>query len=455
MDRGKEGGSGMMRMKQILLIVVIGALLPLPAATQTSPEPEVLTLEQALQIADQNNRDIQKAVEYQKWIEGKYVEERAQALPQFNIYGTGRRDYDNTFADLLGGMFPATQDSLMLNVSVSQPIYTWGKVGAAIKAARFGFGLGEELLRQARQTTRKDVTAAFYDVLLAQEFELIASGNEQQKRRQYDLARQRYALGTATDYDVLSAEVDWRNARPPVISSQNLVLVNKRRLLFLLGWEFREIEVRGSLDVPSAQIPSYEQIVTNALEDRPELRAQHETVNIRAELVKIAKAGNKPSIDFNSSYGKKHLAGGGFDVNGTVWGAGISLNFPIFDGFRTNGQVTQVLSDWNSARLDEAKLREAITVEARIALDRVNEAREILEASTDTVGQAERLLAMSEKGYELGVKIQLEVDNAQLNLVRARGSLATARHDYLVALTNLQWVQGRLGEEAGKEGLTD
>jgi outer membrane protein TolC len=51
---------------------------------------------------------------------------------------------------------------------------------------------------------------------------------------------------------------------------------------------------------------------------------------------------------------------------------------------------------------------------------------------------------MAERGYELGVKIRLEVDDAQLNLARARGSLATARRDYLVALTNLLWVQGRL-----------
>jgi HAE1 family hydrophobic/amphiphilic exporter-1 len=53
---------------------------------------------------------------------------------------------------------------------------------------------------------------------------------------------------------------------------------------------------------------------------------------------------------------------------------------------------------------------------------------------------------MAEKGYEFGVKTKLEVDDAQLNLRTARGNLASAQRDYRVALTNLDWVAGTLGE---------
>jgi HAE1 family hydrophobic/amphiphilic exporter-1 len=53
---------------------------------------------------------------------------------------------------------------------------------------------------------------------------------------------------------------------------------------------------------------------------------------------------------------------------------------------------------------------------------------------------------MAEKGYEYGVKIRLEVDDAQLNLLQAQSNLARARRDYLAARTNLDWTTGRLGE---------
>ena len=82
-----------------------------------------------------------------------------------------------------------------------------------------------------------------------------------------------------------------------------------------------------------------------------------------------------------------------------------------------------------------------------MVLDFANEADEIQKALAGTVQQAEKLLQMSEKGFEYGVKTKLDVDEAQLNVRMAKGNLARARRDYLVARTNLLWVQGILGEK--------
>lgn len=67
-------------------------------------------------------------------------------------------------------------------------------------------------------------------------------------------------------------------------------------------------------------------------------------------------------------------------------------------------------------------------------------------ALSGTVSQAEKLLLMAEKGYELGVKTLLDVEDAQLNLMYARGNLAKARRDLAVARVNVDWVAGTLGE---------
>jgi HAE1 family hydrophobic/amphiphilic exporter-1 len=53
---------------------------------------------------------------------------------------------------------------------------------------------------------------------------------------------------------------------------------------------------------------------------------------------------------------------------------------------------------------------------------------------------------MSEKGYEFGVKIRLDVDDAEINLLQAQANLARARRDAFVARTHLRWVMGELGE---------
>ena len=67
-----------------------------------------------------------------------------------------------------------------------------------------------------------------------------------------------------------------------------------------------------------------------------------------------------------------------------------------------------------------------------------------MKAASGTVSQAERLLSMAEKGFELGVKTRLEVQDAELNLSSARVNLAQAQRDYRVARVNLEWVAGTL-----------
>ena len=66
----------------------------------------------------------------------------------------------------------------------------------------------------------------------------------------------------------------------------------------------------------------------------------------------------------------------------------------------------------------------------------------MLTALAGTVRQAERLLFLSEKGFELGVKTRLEVQDAQSNLTLAKANFARAERDYRIARVNVEWVAG-------------
>ncbi|MBF8258458.1 MAG: outer membrane efflux protein [Actinobacteria bacterium] len=161
----------------------------------------------------------------------------------------------------------------------------------------------------------------------------------------------------------------------------------------------------------------------------------------------IANAGDKPRLDLKGGIGWRNLDVITADASGTVWSAGVFFTYPIFDGLRTRGKVAQAKSEKASLRIDEEKLLDAIALETRDAVNAVREAGEIVKALSGTVSQAERLLALAEKGFEYGVKTRLDVEDAVLNLIQAKGNLARARRDYLVARVNLELVKGTLGEE--------
>ena len=136
--------------------------------------------------------------------------------------------------------------------------------------------------------------------------------------------------------------------------------------------------------------------------------------------------------------------------DGQVWSAGVFLSFPFFDGMRSRGKTAQAKSDLNTLKIEEAKLKDSIALQVRDAGNACREAEEIMKALSGTVRQAERLLRMAEKGYEFGVKTKLEVDDAQLSVIEAKGNLARARRDYSVARVTLDWVMGTLGEKTGQ-----
>ncbi len=428
-------------------LILLALCLPATAGAEeppTAPRPVVLTLQDAVRIASEKNYDIRKARSYQDWVKGKYVEERAAALPHLGIQGSGGRGWDGSFQALFGDLYPAGQTLYTGEVTLSQALYTWGKIGAAIRGAKEGIASAEDQLNVYRQAAVRDTSAAFHDVLLAKEVRSIAAQNLAQRERHLLEARNRYALGTVTDYDVLAAEVGVANARPDVLRAENAIRTAGERLRFVLAEPYLKGDVSGSLEVDPADPPDFESVVREALERRPDLSDLRHRVNVYSELLTIAKAGDKPRLDLNGTAGWKELSAGPLAADGKTWTLGVSLSFPFFDGLATKGRVLEAKSDRDRAVIEEAKVRDEVALEVRTTLDQVRVAAAIIRALTGTVEQARRLLAMAEKGFEYGVKTRIDVDDANLNLRQAEGSLANARRDYLVARVNLEWVKGSL-----------
>lgn len=428
-----------------IFVMIIALLIPVAGGA------EALTLDQAVSVAMEKNRDIEKAREYARYVQGKYVEERAAALPQLSLVGSAALSKDGSGA--VSGSPAQRMFGRSLDVTLSQPLFTWGKLGAAIRAAEVGLKTADEQLRLYRQAAYRDVTAAYLDILLAQELSRLAQENRAQKVRHLDEATRKFAAGVATDYDVLAAEVAAENTLPEVIRSENAVRMAREQLRFLLAMGSEEFEVTGTLTAASdvSSLPAgYEEAVTVAGKRRPELNDLRLRIGIYDELVTIAAADNKPRLDLKGGAGWHWASvgdpGPARDADGAAWNAGLYVTFPFFDGFRTNGKVAQARSDLRTRQIEETRLLDAISLEVRQAEYSYREAGEILKALSGTVRQAERLVQMAEKGYEFGVKIRLEVDDAQLNLLQAKSNLAKAQRDHRVAQVNYLWSMGVVGE---------
>ncbi len=424
------------RPTRLLLLLLPALVAAWPACAE---EVRTLTLDQALAIAGERNRAIALAAEFRNRAEGFYVAERAAALPRLTARGTLARGDDD---------LPGTPhyDRRAAALQLDQALFTWGELQAAVRAAQINLQSADERVRASRQDALREAATAFYDVLLARELNDVFSANLAQKNRRLGEARQRQAVGLATDYDVLVAEVAEANARPEVVRTANLIRSRRDRLRLVLGSD-AAVDAAGSLAAEPAAPPAYDTALAVARERRPELRDLRHRLAIAGELVTVARAGDKPRLDLNGVYGREEIETPDNRNDANRWEVGLTFSWPLFDGLKTRGRVQQAKSDLAALRIDEQLLLDSVALEVRETIDRMQVAIELVRALDDTVTQADRLLRLAEKGFEYGVKIRLEVDDAELNLRQARSSLAQARRDYLVAGIDLARAMGILGEE--------
>ena len=187
-----------------------------------------------------------------------------------------------------------------LGIGVSQVLYSFGQVRPEFERPRSALKPLAINCFSYQQAALKDVSSAFYDALLSRELDALARQNLEQRIRHLEEALKKFAAGTATDYDVLAAEVAVKNARPEVIRTENLIRITRDRLRFLLGLEGQEVDTEGTLLSPTIIPPTFEDSIVIAWKNRPELSDFKHRIGIAEELVTIYKAMNKPHLDFKS-----------------------------------------------------------------------------------------------------------------------------------------------------------
>ncbi|MHC1743578.1 MAG: TolC family protein [Syntrophobacteraceae bacterium] len=404
----------------------------------------VIPLSEALQLTLDYSRDVLIAAEGKKQSEGRYIEERSAALPQLTLDASAVRLKDNVSSAPGKGL---TYNGYNANVNLTQALFTWGQIGAAINAAKHDREATEQQYREARQLAMREAATAYYDLLLTLELAKVARDNVAQKQRHLDEATRKHQAEVATDYDVLSARVALTNAQPTLTRAENDIRLATDRLRYYMGID-EDFEPKGPLQCSLKAPFPLSDVLQRAQENRPEVAFYESRVGVFRELIKVAKGNARPRLDFKANAGRSGIGDLNSDVPGDYWDAGVYLSFPIFDGLKTKGQVIQARSRLATTEYEMKRLLDQIGLDARAAINGVDEAIQIIKGLEATIAQAERLLAMAETGYRAGVKTKLEVDDAETDVLTAKVNLARARRDYLRAWTLLSWIMGENLQEA-------
>jgi outer membrane protein TolC len=436
-------------------------------------DPLVVTLDESIGYALDQNPQIKKAEKEKKKADAAVWESYSTILPQINGNASVQHAWDiqtnripNFIKPMLGDLvnqIPGGQDmpdfveisfglenTFRYGLTLTQPLFLGGSGIAGIQMAQAGKQAAGASLEQTRQTIIFQTTQAFYQCLLSQAVIDVQEKALQQAEANLDMVAKKYNVGTASRLDRMRAEVEVANIKPKLISARNDYKRAKTQLRTILGIQDDvKLDITGAFQyVPDAfsqrDLKDLKQL---ALKNRPEWVALQAQQRISSKSVAMAKSQFLPKVIFQTDYSFQamqddwELRQDNFSKGFT---SAVSLSVPLFSGFKNTKQYQKARLDERILQDSEKQLHDAILAEVESAYHNFQEAIETYESSVESVNLAEEALRLANLTYEEGVSTQLDVLSSQLALTQARLNNISSIYSYQMARYQLRKATGKL-----------
>jgi HAE1 family hydrophobic/amphiphilic exporter-1 len=411
---------------------------------------EALTRAEAVARALAANPDMRKAQEDLTILKGQADEALADALPELKLFGTAARyrdpgllnssSFDAFPPELRDSLTPVPTNLFDGTAELRQTLFSF-KLSKAIRAAKLARQLGAEEVVRARQATALLAVRAYNEFVLSLEKVAVGQKALVQKEKHVEMAQNRRQAGVATELDVLRSQVDLENARAILLRLRGQAELARGHLNAAMVQPIdTPIEPLDHLAYAPLEM-TIDDAVRLAWSRRPEAQAIALNERIHEELIGVAQADSRPSLDLNAQYGWSVRQPGDFLAsNFAKWSAGVTLTIPVFDGFRTRGKVAQARAERNKVTQDRIALENRIRLEAKEGVDRLTVAKSVLEVAELTVSQAQRALEMTQANYQHGAATTLDVIDAQAALTEAESNRLLGLYEHANARAGLRYV---------------
>lgn len=327
-------------------------------------------------------------------------------------------------------------------LSLSQPLYRQqNRIG--YRQAELAVASAELLLAQAGQDLMVRVAQAYFDVLLAQETLATAQARKVAIAEQLESAKRNFEVGTATITDTHEAQAAYDLAAATEIAADSDLAVKQQALRTLTGKEPQAIKaLKKELRIGRPQPDDIGQWVAAAETDNLAVQLAQTGLEIASREIEKQHAGHYPTLDLVASHGKSIKTGGVQDVKSTTLGLQFALPLYAGGGIESREREAAALREKSRADLDNARRQAAQA--ARQAYLGVNAGLAQVRALEAGVESNKLAVESNKLGYEVGVRINIDVLNAQSQLFDTRQKLAKARLDTLVAQLKLKSAAGNL-----------
>ena len=377
---------------------------------------------------------------------------RALLLPALNLTGSAtqtrldvRSREETAFAS-----FVRSPQSGVVTLQLSQPVFR-PQNSIQVDQAEYQVRQAEATFGQAGQDLAVRTAQAYFDVLAAEDTLMLVGAQKAAISEQLAQAKRNFEVGTATITDTHEAQSRYDLIVAQEIAAQNDVANKRQSLQLITGKEYpRLAPLRPDVKLPPPNPSTMQTWVEMAEKQSYTVQIQDAVAETAQLEMRRASSGHKPTLDVVATYGQtaeSATATTTFGRDTTTQSIGLQLALPLYQGGSVNSREREAAANYNKARDDLQAARRTAALNARQSYVSVVNGIAQVGALEQALVSSQSALDSNRLGYEVGVRINIDVLNAQQQLFSARRDLAVARYNTITNHLKLKAAAGSLRDE--------
>jgi len=368
---------------------------------------------------------------------------RAALLPQVQANYSNGRDYSNITAD--GRTTPYRYLSKSATIEVRQTVVNFDAL-ARYKEGRAQTDSSAAEFANEQQNVAVRVVGAYLDVLFKQDQLSLAQVERDMYQERMKLNERLLAKGEGTRTDRLETKARLDLAEAEVLEARDGLAEARDTLGGIIGGDVGTLAaLNPDFRLLPADAMGFDAWQKIALESNPELKSKLYNIEIAHQEINKARAGYYPKLDFVASYSKVASDTiNTIDQDSTTRSIGIQLTVPLYSGGSVSAGSRQAVAGQERARADLQTETNKVLIELRKNYNILVSSAARIEALVKAVESGKLLIKATEESIKGGVRINLDLLDAQRQLSTSQRDLAQARYGYLLASLRLRAAAGTM-----------